>query len=88
MSSNEGVWDSVALLVIDGQRLIPEISLRRTEDFMDGVRGIRWKLNDVDITAEEYEDIQNDLFGIRGERQLVLSHKISESNIQEIILGT
>ena len=44
--------------MIDGQKLIPEVSLRRGED----ENGVWWSLNGADITEEEHANIQNKFF--------------------------
>ena len=83
MSSNEGVWDSVALLVINEYRLVPEVSLRRGKD----ENGIWWRLNGADITEEEHTDILNNLFGALGERQNFWGQTLNEAAIYSELLS-
>ena len=78
MSSNEGVWDSITALVIDGNALVPETTLRRGE----GNDGIWWQLNDEYITEEEHASSEERIFGHWEERWHVpFAARIDEYNI-------
>lgn len=82
MESNEGVWNSATILTIDGNHLIPELTLYRGE-----ADGTGWRVNNEDATEYEHDTLYYRLFGNPHERNFVLRHEINEDNIQEIIWG-
>ena len=77
MESNEGVWNSAAVLIIDGNRLIPEITLRRGE----GDFGTWWRINEETVTEDEHDRLYASLFGDLDERNWLFLHRITEANI-------
>ncbi|MCL2564910.1 MAG: hypothetical protein FWE24_03750 [Defluviitaleaceae bacterium] len=86
MESNEGVWNSAAVLAIDGYRLVSEISLYRGEweenDWQAG-----WRINGECVTEDEHDRLYYSLFGDWQARNRVLHHEITESNILEAVFG-
>ena len=82
MESNEGVWNSAAVLTINGNELIPEITLRRGE----GDLGVWWRINEKIITENEHDELYASLFGGIDERNWFFLHRITEANITEKIL--
>ena len=83
MGSNEGVWDSIAALVIDGDGLVLETTLRRGE----GDDGIWWRLNGEYITEEEHASAEELFFGRWEDRRDFFwpSAGIDEQNILDIV---
>ena len=89
MESNEGVWNSASLLVIDECRLVPAVSLRRGEGsaYDSGAWETWWSVNDDKVTEEAYDEIYYRLFGGWDEREWIFSHENTLANIYSIILG-
>jgi len=86
MESNEGVWNRAAILTIDGDKLVPEISLRRGEGSETDWQ-TWWRVNDEYVTEEEHDNLHDSLFGRWDEREQVPWHEITEDNIQNAIFG-
>jgi len=85
MESNEGVFNSAALLVIDGHRLIPKFRLSRWESW-EASRTL-WSINGDEVTEIEHDEMYDKLFGRWYERDLIFHHEITEANIQDIVFG-
>jgi hypothetical protein len=82
MRSNEGAWNSAAVLVVEGDSLIPEISLRRGEEEGE----IWWRVNDEVVTEEEHDVLYYSLFGDWNERIPVpRHHEITDETIHYAI---
>jgi len=62
MESNEGIWNSAAILVIEDGRLVPQIRLHRGEN-SEGDWEVQWHINDELVTEEEHDRLYNELFG-------------------------
>ena len=91
--SHPGVFNSAAILIIDGHRLIPNIRLARGEGWWEEQgetwedSRIWWSIDGEEVTESEHDEMYDRLLGGWDERDLILSHEITEAAIHNVVFG-